>query len=126
MAYRSTLTYGGPTEPPEKSQASNQAVKGSGRRARIADKPRPPVEQMPLSKISREVLRVECRRCSRCVEIQRLDAIRLYGPMAVWKDVGRRLLDDGCRIRTGRHEEDGCWPDFSSKWKLRHVVTPRL
>jgi hypothetical protein len=82
---------------------------------RVADKPRPPVEQMPLAKISREVLRVECRRCSRCVEIQRLDAIRLYGPMAVWKDVGQRLLDDGCRIRTGRHEEDGCWPDFSPK-----------
>jgi hypothetical protein len=43
---------------------------------------------------------------------QRLDAIRLYGPDTTWREVGQRLLDDGCRIRTGRHEEDGCWPDF--------------
>ena len=47
-----------------------------------------------------------------CVEIQRIDAIRLYRPQVVWRDVGQRLLDDGCRIQTGRHEEDGCWPDF--------------
>jgi hypothetical protein len=56
--------------------------------------------------------RVECSRCSRAVEIQRLDAVKLYGPHAIWKDVGQRLLDDGCKIRTGRHEEDGCWPEF--------------
>jgi hypothetical protein len=37
----------------------------------------------------------------------------LFGPHAVWKDVAQRLLDDGCQVRTGRHEEDGCWPDFS-------------
>jgi hypothetical protein len=77
-----------------------------------AEKPPPSVERMPLSKISRELLRVECRRCARCVEIQRLDAIKLYGPHAIWRDVGERLLDDGCRVRTGRHEEDGCWPSF--------------
>jgi len=29
------------------------------------------------------------------VEIQRLDAVKLYGPHVVWKDVGQRLLDDG-------------------------------
>jgi hypothetical protein len=23
------------------------------------------------------------------------------------------LLDDGCQHRTGRLEEDGCWPDWS-------------
>jgi hypothetical protein len=34
---------------------------------------------------------------------------------AVWKDIAQRLLDDGCRIRTGRHEEDGWWPDFSRR-----------
>jgi hypothetical protein len=34
---------------------------------------------------------------------------------AVRKDVAQRLLDDGCRIRTGRHEEDGWWPDFSRR-----------
>jgi hypothetical protein len=62
-----------------------------------------------------ELLRVECARCSRCVQIQRLDAVKLYGPHAVWKDVGQRLLDDGCKVRTGRHEEDGCWPDWSSR-----------
>ncbi len=68
---------------------------------------------MRLSEIPRELLRIECARCARCVESQRLDAVKLYRPHAVWKDVGSRLLDDGCQIRTGRHEEDGCWPDFS-------------
>jgi hypothetical protein len=24
------------------------------------------------------------------------------------------LLDDGCQHRSGRHEEDGCWPDWRS------------
>jgi hypothetical protein len=28
------------------------------------------------------------------------------------KDVAQRLLDDTCQVRTGRHEEDGCWPSF--------------
>jgi hypothetical protein len=41
-----------------------------------------------------------------------LDAVTLYGPHATWKEVGERLLADGCRIRTGRHEEDGCWPSW--------------
>jgi hypothetical protein len=68
---------------------------------RAAGKPWLPIQQMRLSEIPRELLRVECARCSRCVEIQRLDAIKLCGPHAVWKDVGQRLLDDGCQIRTG-------------------------
>jgi hypothetical protein len=29
------------------------------------------------------------------VEIQIADAISLYGPRAIWKDVGQRLVDDG-------------------------------
>lgn len=65
-----------------------------------------------LDEVRSELLRVECLRCFRIVEIQRLDAVKLYGPDAAWKDVGRRLLDNGCQHRTGRHEEDGCWPDF--------------
>jgi hypothetical protein len=77
-----------------------------------AGKPWLPIQQMRLSEIPRELLRVECDRCSRCVEIQRLDAVKLYGPHAIWKDVGKRLLDDGCQVRTGRLEEDGCWPRF--------------
>jgi hypothetical protein len=68
--------------------------------------------QMRLSEIQRHVLRVSCRRCLRIVEIQKADAVRLYGPQAVWKDVGQRLLDNTCQQRTGRHEEDGCWPSF--------------
>jgi hypothetical protein len=63
-----------------------------------------------LFDISQHILRVSCSRCARIVEIQRVDAIRLYGPTAVWKDVGQRLLDNTCQVRTGRHEEDGCWP----------------
>ena len=46
------------------------------------------------------------------MEIQTADAVRLYGGNAVWKDVAQRLLDNTCQQRTGRHEEDGCWPVF--------------
>jgi hypothetical protein len=65
-----------------------------------------------LTEIPQHLLRVSCRRCSRMVEIQKVDAIRLYGQHAVWKDVGQRLLDDTCTQRTGRHDEDGCWPFY--------------
>jgi hypothetical protein len=65
-----------------------------------------------LSEIPQHLLRVACRRCGRTVEIQKVDAIRLAGAQAVWKDLGQRLLDDTCTQRTGRHEEDGCWPSF--------------
>jgi len=63
-----------------------------------------------LSKVQRHLLRVSCRCCERTVEIQTADAVRLYGGNAVWKDVAQRLLDNTCQQRTGRHEEDGCWP----------------
>lgn len=71
-----------------------------------------PIQALTLSEIAQHVLRVGCRRCARTVEIQKVDAVRLAGPEAVWKDFGQRLLDDTCRQRTGRHEEDGCWPVF--------------
>lgn len=61
-----------------------------------------------LSQIPEHLLRVACRRCGRTVEIQKADAARLYGPDAIWRDVGQRLLDNTCSQRTGRHEEDGC------------------
>lgn len=70
------------------------------------------IRTQPLSKINRHLLRIACRRCGRTVEIQKVDAVRLYGPEAIWKDVGQRLLDNTCQQRTGRHEEDGCWPSF--------------
>ncbi len=70
------------------------------------------MRQRRLSEIPRHVLRVACRRCDRTVEIQTVDAVRLYGENAIWKDVGQRLLDDTCRQRTGSHEDDGCWPAF--------------
>ncbi|XIA64741.1 hypothetical protein ACFIOY_39170 [Bradyrhizobium sp. TZ2] len=69
--------------------------------ARAAGKPRLPIQQYSLSEISRHVLRVECQRCARIVEIQRADALRFYGPHAIWKDVGQRLLDQTCTMRTG-------------------------
>jgi hypothetical protein len=68
------------------------------------------IRERKLSEIQRHVLRVSCRRCERTVEIQTVDAIRLYGGNAIWKQVAQRLLDDTCRQRTGRYEEDGCWP----------------
>jgi hypothetical protein len=70
------------------------------------------LRQRRLSEIQRHVLRVSCRRCERTVEIQTVDAVRLYGGKALWKDVGQRLLDDTCQQRTGSHEDDGCWPSF--------------
>lgn len=72
------------------------------------------LRQRHLSEIQHHVLRVNCRRCDRTVEIQTADAVRLYGRNALWKDVAQRLLDDTCRQRTGRHEEDGCWPAFEA------------
>ena len=71
-----------------------------------------PSRLLRLSEISQHILRVSCRRCARTVEIQKVDAVRLYGLAAVWKDIGQRLLDNTCQQRTGRHEEDGCWPAF--------------
>ena len=73
-----------------------------------------PIQNRRLSEIPRQVLRVGCRRCDRTIEIQTTDAQRLYGTHAVWKDVGRRLLDDGCQMRTGSHEDDGCWPSYDT------------
>jgi hypothetical protein len=70
------------------------------------------MRQRKLSELQRHVLRVSCRRCERVVEIQTVDAVRLYGGNAIWKNVAQRLLDDTCQQRTGRHEEDGCWPGF--------------
>jgi hypothetical protein len=70
------------------------------------------IRTLKLSEIVHHVLRVSCRRCSRIVEIQKADAVRLYGPKAVWKNVAQRLLDNTCQQRTGRHEEDGCWPSY--------------
>lgn len=84
----------------------------------LLDDPRAEARSAPsgaalrLSQIPQHVLRVGCRRCARVVEIQKADAARLYGPDALWKDVGQRLLDNTCTQRTGRHEEDGCWPVF--------------
>jgi hypothetical protein len=70
--------------------------------------------QRRLSEMQRHVLRISCRRCERSVEIQTADAVRLYGGNAVWKDVAQRLLDNTCQQRTGRREEDGCWPAFET------------
>jgi hypothetical protein len=70
------------------------------------------MRQQRLSEIQRHVLRVSWRRCERTVEIQTVDAVRLYCGNAIWKTVAQRLLDDTCQQRAGRYEEDGCWPAF--------------
>src|ERR1700744_5541093 len=75
---------------------------------RAAGRPPLPSQQCRLSENPRHLLRGECMRCARIVEIQKADALRFYGPHAVWKDVGQRLLDQTCTNRTGRLEEDGC------------------
>jgi hypothetical protein len=61
----------------------------------------PSIRTERLVDIQRHLLRVACRRCGRTVEIQKVDAVRLAGTEAVWKDVGQRLLDDTCQQRTG-------------------------
>lgn len=73
-----------------------------------------PIQHRRLAEIPRHILRVSCRRCDRIVEIQTADAMRLYGQYAIWKDVGQRLLDNGCQQRTGSHEDDGCWPSYDA------------
>ena len=70
------------------------------------------VRTLRLSGISQHVLRVSCTRCGRIVDIHKADALRLYGPRAIWKDAAQKLLDNTCSARTGRYEEDGCWPSF--------------
>ncbi|WP_369721071.1 hypothetical protein AB8Z38_28920 [Bradyrhizobium sp. LLZ17] len=79
---------------------------------RAAGKPKQPNHQCRLGDIQSIMLRVECSRCSRIVEMQKAEAMRYFGPDAIWKNVGQRLLDQTCTIRTGRHEEDGCWPNW--------------
>jgi hypothetical protein len=74
--------------------------------------PGPSIRTQRLADIQRHLLRVACRRCGRTVEIQKVDATRLYGQNAIWAEVGQRLLDNTCQARTGRYEEDGCWPAF--------------
>lgn len=81
-------------------------------RAGRADQPGASGRTLRLDQIPQHLLRAGCRRCGRTVEIQKIDAARLYGPDAVWKDVSQRLLDNTCMQRTGRHEEDGCWPSY--------------
>src|SRR5882672_6161828 len=70
---------------------------------RAAGRPAQPIHQCHLADVRQHVLRVECQRCLRIVEIQTADAVRFYGPNAFWKDVGLRLLDQTCTNRTGRH-----------------------
>lgn len=71
-----------------------------------------PYARRTISEMQASVLRVECLKCFRIVEIDRAEALRRYDGGSLWKEVAVRLLADGCALRTGRHEEDGCWPDL--------------
>ena len=53
---------------------------------RAAGKPKQSIQQCALADIKQHVLRVECQRCLRIVEMQKADAIRFYGERAIWKD----------------------------------------
>lgn len=81
---------------------------------RVATRNGIPIQQRRLSEIPRHVLRVACQRCDRVVEIQKADAVRFFGQHSIWKDVGQKLLGQTCQKRSGRYEEDGCWPSFET------------
>jgi|SRR6266404_3766342 len=102
-------------------EADGEACRSGRQRARYSTSKRSARRDAPriltirtlrLAEIHQHILRVSCSRCGRAPEIQKADAVRLAGAQAVWKDEGQRLLDDTCQQRTGRHEEDGCWPSF--------------
>jgi hypothetical protein len=78
----------------------------------VAGAPRTPLAQQALRDIREHLLRAECRKCAAIIEIQTVDAMRLYGGTATWKEVGLALLKTGCRSRTGSRDDDGCWPNF--------------
>ncbi|MGY4432841.1 hypothetical protein ACVWWO_005318 [Bradyrhizobium sp. F1.13.1] len=65
-----------------------------------------------LAEIRSPELKVECLKCFRVVSITSAEALQCYDPGSHWKAIAVRLLADGCMHRTGRHEEDGCWPDL--------------
>ncbi|MDN4982145.1 hypothetical protein QY049_02760 [Bradyrhizobium sp. WYCCWR 13022] len=94
--------------PPEywKALLEDPAPEGADQRLRAS------IGAQRLDQIPSHLLRVGCRRCGRTVEVQKVDAVRLYGPEALWKAVGQRLLDNTCPSRSGHNEEDGCWPTF--------------
>jgi rubredoxin len=79
-----------------------------------------------LADVAQHLLRVGCSRCGWTFENQKADAVRLYGPDAIWRDVSQRLLDNTCTQRTRRHEEDcvSAWNNLlhaetqSKTWRL--------
>ncbi|CUT14511.1 hypothetical protein BF49_5591 [Bradyrhizobium sp.] len=75
---------------------------------------RRPRADRTLAQIRATELKVECLKCFRVVAITREEALARYDPGSLWRAVALRLLGDGCQHWTGRHEEDGCWPDFRS------------
>ena len=72
---------------------------------------RPSSNPRRLVDARRASIRFECLRCFRIVEVTVADAIKLYGGQAPTKDVGRKLLEQGCQFRTGSRDDDGCWPN---------------
>jgi hypothetical protein len=72
-----------------------------------------PIQQRRLSEIPRHVLRLCCRPVIGSWK-SRPSMLRIYRAHAVWKDVGMKLLDEGCGERTGHLEEDGCWTSFAT------------
>ncbi|XAT71593.1 hypothetical protein LRC39_15060 [Rhodopseudomonas sp. P1] len=83
--------------------------------ARAQGAPAASIARRRVSDVTSASLRVSCRRCGRLVEIGAGDAGRLYGAGTALKDVARRLLDGTCESRTGRYEEDGCWPSVEMR-----------
>ena len=99
-----------------------------------------PILQCRLSEVPHHVLRVECMRCFRIVEIQKADAVRFYGPHAVWKDVGQAIARPDlhkskvkyvvdttkCRVgQPGRRCGDKSW-GFSLPQPFRVPRTPAI
>ena len=91
------------------------------------ERPGLPVRTLRLSEIRQHILRVSCNRCSRTVEIQKADAIRLAGAQAVWKEVGQKLLDNthARRVPEGRELATARWGMPSSSKALMDATKKR-
>ena len=116
MASRRVADWQFPNEKQARAEETLRPVQAAGATPEPGPAPAPqPILHKPLADITRRVLRAECDKCRRLVEVQTADALRLFGPHTLWKDAAMKLLEGGCQARTGNRDTDGCWPYFGNR-----------